>query len=258
MLPWNGDDDCEWRMETTFDCGDGNTYSATIVTTLQTVAGEAVWTVIVYTGDYPDGTYYTLWWQRGYDTNPLNCTYTYYLGAASSEPAAGDPDHCSAGDEEEAIINPLESYITCPCCDSGNGPAYMTLVVEGMANDDCADCDNMNGTYILLEHAEAGDPCAWKKESYPTYLCGEASFYTKYLYAQENADGRCHFEATFTTDQCMFFFWGPSSADTIDCRTANGANQAHLYFTSRSCGGSLVQDCDNSGASVSVYGGRTI
>lgn len=74
-------------------------------------------------------------------------------------------------------------WTNCPCCGlcasctNGDMPPSIQVVINGLTNGTCSDCDDLNATYILsiLQQIPSGtSPCIWAY-ALPVTICGVTS-----------------------------------------------------------------------------------
>ena len=51
--------------------------------------------------------------------------------------------------------------VDCGVCADSEGPRHFTITIAGVANDDCASCTDINGSYILTSFTTGSDLCKW-------------------------------------------------------------------------------------------------
>ena len=173
-----------------------------------------------------------------------------------------------------------EKQFTCEPCPGGtnNAPQYMTVVISGMADDTCANCDDYDGTYVLEFDEDlsgaAFNQCIWINNAIPLHCgCRGTNGHSIYIISTYDGDVTWGFYV-YLEIGCTSAIGGPcerynrylwsdnlSVATYTDC---NGLEDVSVSYTSTFHHGGTAGDypcadnqCDASSATCSVSSGDT-
>jgi len=152
----------------------------------------ATWTATLTVSDEGGGQYKITveigphTWSKTYNEKPSLSDISDSLTWVSD---AGSCDSSSSTCAIAATSNPAsQRYCPCTCVECGHcisddaGSQTMEVVISGVVNDECTDCANANGTWILTYYycgtsfCVNGEPApnlgaVWKYSHGPTHLC---------------------------------------------------------------------------------------
>ena len=141
----------------------------------------------------------------------------------------------------------VPAYVECAYCDGtgDNAPQYMTVELAGIANDECTECDNYNGTYVLENIIT--NPCYWRWRTESDLSCDVATYEQVVLVYSAGLGTILHVNFYQYTDPDAniynFYEGSPSTAclelTDVDipynAMTANGLPDSRCDFSSSTC-----------------------
>ena len=142
---------------------------------------------------------------------------------------------CSCCGEEE-----------CANCIDSAAPTYMTLVVDGVLDDGCSNCEDMNGTWVIPAYSD----CIWQRTE-SLDVCGQD------VTIQLAALSAPRWEGGFSIfGVCSYSLYSDTTVASLDCMNADGTAEHLLDWDGDSTPDGCTS-CDLAGATMEVYSGDT-